>query len=212
MERALWDAGHTIVAGTDEVGRGCLAGPVVAAAVVFAPGSELVVGVYDSKKLSHAKRKMLKQQIEETAMCVGVGQCSVREIDELNIRNASLLAMRRAIEALASSPDHVLVDGDAKIPDLQCSSYCVVKGDSMSHSIAAASIVAKVVRDEAMEDLSRRVDGYACWAGNKGYATPSHYDAIEAVGLTEHHRTSFRCERKRKSTGIHVDVDAATEN
>ncbi|MCH9715864.1 MAG: ribonuclease HII [Gammaproteobacteria bacterium] len=202
-EIRLWDSGYQCVAGTDEVGRGCLAGPVVSAAVVFAPGSELIPGVYDSKAKSVKKREELYDLIFQQAVAVGVGMCTPEEIDQINIREASLLSMVKAVDSLHDQGvdvDYVLVDGN--VMPSQWSSFpgkTLVKGDARSHSIAAASIVAKVHRDRMMAELGAVTEGYSCWAKNKGYATADHYEAIHAYGLTDHHRKSFNCSGGHKN-------------
>lgn len=194
-EHALWESGVKLVAGTDEVGRGCLAGPVIAAAVVFPEGMEPINGLYDSKAVSKTRREALMELVHERALGVGVGVCSPAEIDEMNIRNASLEAMVRAVEDLPVVPDHVLVDGNVMPPDMV--GETIVKGDANSHSIAAASIVAKVTRDRLMEMAADECPGFECWKSNKGYPAPAHYDALEAHGPNHHHRRSFRLKRKR---------------
>lgn len=176
-----------LVAGVDEAGRGPLAGPVVAAAVILNPDN-VPAGLADSKMLTEKRREALAPQIRETAQ-VGVGVCSVEEIDRINILQASLLAMTRAVAALPSAPDHCLIDGD-KLPKLQCTARAIVKGDAKSLSIAAASIIAKTVRDQMMRDLATLHPNYA-WEKNKGYGSKAHMDALERLGPTQHHRKSF---------------------
>ena len=175
------------VAGVDEAGRGPWAGPVVAAAVILDPAS-IPDGINDSKVLSRAKREQLLNPILESA-CVGVGQASVEEIDRLNILQASLLAMRRAVSALATMPDACLVDGNLD-PGLEIPTRLLVKGDAISLSIAAASIVAKVTRDRIMCDLAALYPAYG-WERNAGYGVPAHRDALQLVGISPHHRKSF---------------------
>ena len=183
LERALggW------VAGVDEAGRGPWAGPVVAAAVVLAPG-RIPEGIADSKTLSRQRRVCLYQAIMATAS-VGIGEASVEEIDRLNILAATMAAMRRAVLALPAPPDAVLVDGN-RTPDLPYPAQAVVKGDARSLSIAAASIIAKVTRDGAMARLATRHPGYG-WERNAGYGTAEHRAALAKLGLTRHHRRSF---------------------
>ncbi len=176
-----------VIAGVDEVGRGPWAGPVIAAAVVPGPDFESA-GITDSKKLSPQKRDTLAARIRQQA-AVGLGHASVEEIDTLNILKATFLAMRRAVEALPVAPDLALVDGN-KDPGLSCRVRTVVKGDHISTSIAAASIVAKVERDTLMAELARDFAGYG-WERNKGYGTREHIDGLEAHGVTPHHRRSF---------------------
>jgi len=183
-------AGFRSIAGVDEAGRGCLAGPVVAAAVILPPGL-VVDGVDDSKKLSRRRREDAAVQIRESALAIGIGQCSPREIDHLNILRASLEAMRRAAEALDPAPDFLLVDGNQRVAGAPCDQQFVIRGDSRSHSIAAASIIAKTFRDDIMRRLDASAPEYA-WASNKGYPTVAHYNALRRFGPTEHHRRSFR--------------------
>ena len=188
-ETALWNAGRTIVAGIDEAGRGPLAGPVVAAAVVFPAGQKAIRGLRDSKVLSADMRERLAVVIRARAIAVGVGAASVREIDRINIRRATILAMRRARARLALAPHEVLVDGLA-VPELGRAHVAIVDGDACCQSIAAASVVAKTVRDRLMRRLAARYPAYA-WDDNKGYGTPEHLDALLALGPTRHHRLSF---------------------
>jgi ribonuclease HII len=190
-ERELWDRGVSGVAGVDEVGRGPLAGPVVAAAVVLRPGARPIRGVDDSKKLSRAEREAALEKILGTALAVAVGAASVREIDRMNIRCATALAMRRAILRLGVHPEHLLVDG-LPVPELGLERQtAVIGGDARVHSIACASVVAKVVRDRLMTRLAGRYPGYH-WETNSGYGTPEHMEGIHRSGPTPHHRTSFR--------------------
>ncbi|GAA5080278.1 ribonuclease HII [Roseibacterium beibuensis] len=177
------------VAGVDEVGRGPLAGPVTAAAVVLDP-THLPPGLNDSKKLTAARRTALVEAIETHAE-VSLGWASVEEIDAINIRNAALLAMRRAVEGLPSPPTHALIDGNA-IPDgLPCAATAVIKGDALSLSISAASIIAKVARDAVMTRLAEEFPGYG-WEKNAGYPTKLHLQGLQDLGVTPHHRRSFR--------------------
>lgn len=185
------------VAGVDEVGRGPLAGPVVAAAVVF-PASAFPYGVPpalarlldDSKKLSARQRETAFLALRATpGIEYAIAAASIAEIDRLNILHASLLAMRRAVVRLPVPPDSALVDGN-RPPALACPVRCVVGGDGVSLSIAAASILAKVVRDRAMLRLDRRYPGYG-WAGNAGYPTAAHRAALRVLGPTPHHRPGF---------------------
>ncbi len=190
IEHRHWAHGYRWIAGVDEAGRGCLAGPVVAAAVVLAPETQLV-GLDDSKKLTPAVRERLMEQIAAEALAVGVGQCSPAEIDELNILHASLEAMRRAVHDLALSPDYLLIDGNKAIAAAPWPQETVVKGDARSLSIAAASVVAKVTRDRLMVRLHDAFPAYG-WNGHKGYPTAAHYDALRSHGPSPHHRRSFR--------------------
>ena len=177
------------IAGVDEVGRGPWAGPVLAAAVVLDP-EHIPAGLNDSKKLSHARRVALAEAIHARAD-VGIGQASVAEIEAHNILRATYLAMHRAIDALASPPDYALIDGNRIPTDFPCRAQGVVKGDARSLSIAAASIVAKVARDEIMVALSQQFPGYS-WETNKGYGTPAHQNGLTRLGVTPHHRATFR--------------------
>jgi ribonuclease HII len=185
-----------IVCGIDEAGRGPLAGPVVAAAVVLDPKRfprSLRQRLDDSKVLNAAEREACWQAlgrcVERGTAHIGVGAASAREIDTINILRAALLAMARAVAALAVSPDTALVDGDAA-PPLACTVQTIVKGDGRSFSIAAASVVAKVTRDRLMRALAPRYPGYG-WETNVGYATREHGEAIARLGPTPHHRRSF---------------------
>lgn len=180
------------VAGIDEVGRGPLAGPVVAAAVVFRspPSRRLAALIDDSKKLTSEQRLAAFEAIRASGRAeIGVGAASVAEIARLNILRAALLAMARAAARLPVPPDLALVDGNVP-PDLPCAVRCVIGGDGLSLSIAAASIVAKVLRDRAMIRLASRFPGYG-WEENAGYATPAHRAALYALGPTRHHRAAF---------------------
>lgn len=188
-ETALWCEGRSVVAGLDEVGRGPLAGPVVAAAVVFPVGAKPIRGLDDSKVLTARQRARLAIRIRQRALAVAVGAASVHEIDRLNIRRASILAMRRALRRLGVVPTHVLVDG-LPCPELECPHEAIIDGDAKCHSIAAASVIAKTIRDRLMERLDARHPAY-CWATNKGYATPEHLEALLLHGPTRHHRWSF---------------------
>ena len=191
LERAQWDAGCARVCGIDEAGRGPLAGPVVAAAVVLDP-AELDKPVWevldDSKRMSAALRDTLYKTIMATAD-VGVGIVGGDEIDLLNILGATMKAMTDPVRALDPAADFALIDGN-RLPALTCEGECVVKGDGKSLSIAAASVIAKVTRDRIMAELSRKHPGYG-WERNAGYGTEEHLAAIAALGVTSHHRRSF---------------------
>jgi len=177
-----------IIAGVDEAGRGPWAGPVVAAAVI-ANQSTIPSGINDSKKLSSDKRELLFEQIMQNCL-VGVGIASAQEIDDLNILQATMLAMRRAVLNLQSIPDLALIDGN-KTPDLPCKAIAIVKGDAKSLSIAAASIIAKVTRDRIMCKLANDHPFYG-WESNSGYGTKKHQDGLAKHGITAHHRLSFK--------------------
>ena len=192
-ERHHWGAGRRLIAGVDEAGRGCLAGPVVAAAAVLPPDARLP-GLDDSKKLSAEQREALYDRIHTEALAVGVGACSPEEIDELNILWAAMEAMRRAVADLALVPDLALIDGNRTPPGLAIPAEALVKGDARSLSIAAASVVAKVTRDRLMVALHAQLPAYG-FAGHKGYPTAQHYAALAAHGPTPHHRRSFRLTR-----------------
>lgn len=188
MERVLWEQGVEYVAGVDEVGRGPLAGPVLAAAVILPVGVG-IRGVDDSKQLTPEKRESLFLEIREKALAIGVGAASSREIDRINILRASHLAMLRALRKLPTQPQHVFVDG-LPIPGFPYEHTSVIDGDARVHCIACASIVAKVIRDRLMRMLAVRYPAYN-WAHNCGYSTLDHRNAIFEVGLTPHHRRSF---------------------
>ena len=191
VERSLRADGARLIAGVDEVGRGPLAGPVFACAVIMPPGARAIAGVEDSKKLSAAEREQLATKILSRAVCVSLGAASVREIAALNIYQATSLAMRRALCRLAQRPDAVLVDGKP-IKTLGVAHRAFVGGDSRIYSIACASIVAKVARDRLMRALARRHPAYG-WEANAGYGTPAHIRALRERGTTAHHRVKF-CE------------------
>lgn len=176
------------VCGVDEAGRGPLAGPVVAAAVILQKG-RIPKGLNDSKQLTEDEREALYPQIMEMAVAVGVGEASVDEIDLINIRQATHQAMARAVRGLAVAPQFALVDGN-DAPALPCKCDTLVDGDARSLSIAAASIIAKVTRDRLMARLHDEHPGYN-WKSNKGYGTPEHYAGLKACGITIHHRRSF---------------------
>jgi ribonuclease HII len=189
LERKLWGRGLVHVAGVDEAGRGPLAGPVFAAAVVLPPGL-LLRGIDDSKLLRRAIRERLASKIQRRATAWAVAAASTREVDRLNILRASHLAMRRSLARLGLEPEHVVVDGLA-VPDLAPCCTPVVDGDRLVHAVACASILAKVYRDRLMRRLSGRYPGYG-WETNVGYATREHRDAIAELGITPHHRLSFQ--------------------
>ena len=178
--------------GCDEAGRGCLAGPVVAAAVIL-PARFRCPGLNDSKQISEAKREELRAVIENGAIDWAVGIVDNVEIDSINILNASFLSMHRAIEQLKSSFDCLLIDGNRFKPYPNVEHYCIVKGDAKFRSIAAASILAKTHRDEMMRQYCNEFPQYK-WSINKGYATKHHRDSIEKFGRTKLHRESFRLE------------------
>lgn len=178
----------TLLAGCDEVGRGPLAGDVVAAAVILDPENP-IAGLDDSKKLTEKKRELLFDEIQQKAKSWCIARASVAEIDKINILQASLLAMTRAVQGLHIQPEHVLVDGN-KLPKWNYSAEAVVKGDSRVAAISAASILAKVTRDREMILLDQQYPGYG-FADHKGYPTKVHMDALEKLGVTSIHRTSY---------------------
>ena len=188
-ERAAMDRGFAGIAGVDEVGRGPLAGPVTACAVVL-DMSRIPEGLNDSKKLSAQRRESLAEAILACAE-VSVASASVEEIDELNILRASHLAMERAVAGLLTPPDHCLIDGNLIPKGLTVSAEAIVKGDSKSVSISAASIVAKIRRDYVMSALAQQYPGYG-WETNAGYPSKSHRLALQNLGVTPHHRRSFK--------------------
>jgi ribonuclease HII len=189
IERDLRREGGSLIAGVDEVGRGSLAGPVVACAIVMPPDTRALRGVDDSKALTAQARERLVSQIMQRAVSLGLGAASAREIDRVNIYHASTLAMKRALSRLRVSPDHVLIDG-RPIRSLGIEHRGIVDGDDKCFSIACASIVAKVTRDRLMASLARRHPHYA-WDHNCGYATRRHIDALQSHGSCAHHRQSF---------------------
>ena len=180
--------GYHVVCGVDEAGRGPLAGPVFAAAVIL-PQNLMIDGLNDSKKLSEKKREILYDKIKHLALTYAVAFATEHEIDEINILNATFLAMKRAVAKLNLKPDIVLVDGN-KSPELEISTQTIVKGDSLSASIAAASILAKVERDRLMKNLSKKYPEYN-FEKHKGYGTKMHIDLIKKYGPCEIHRKSF---------------------
>jgi ribonuclease HII len=199
VERDLWAAGCSQVAGCDEVGVGPLAGPVVAAAVIVPPQMR-IRGIDDSKKLSAALRQELAERIRSEATAVGVGIVEVDDIDRLNIYHAALEAMRRAVAALPITPDHIVVDA-RRIPAVSVPQTPLVGGDGRSYSVAAAAIVAKVTRDRMMADLHAQVPQYG-FDRNMGYATAEHLAAIEQHGPCPIHRRSFTPVRQPRLPGI----------
>lgn len=187
-EHELWENGHRLVAGVDEVGCGPLAGPVVAAAVIWSP-SRLITGLRDSKRLSPKRRKSLAGLIHNNAAYWALGAASARYIDRFNIRQAAYRAMIRALQRLPAPPDFVLVDGFL-IPGLLWPQKGLVHGDAICASIAAASIIAKVWRDELMDRLDQRYPQYS-FSKNRGYPTPEHLNALRKYGPSPHHRLSY---------------------
>ncbi|AIM59562.1 MULTISPECIES: ribonuclease HII [Cellulophaga] len=176
--------------GTDEAGRGCLAGPVTAAAIILPENFKNDI-LNDSKLLSEKKRELLKPIIEEQAICYGVTHIYPKKIDEINILNASILAMHKSIDKLTTKPEFIIVDGNRFKPYKKIKHECIIKGDSKFLSIAAASVLAKTYRDAYMEKIHKEFPMYN-WKKNKGYPTKEHREAIREFGLTKYHRKSFK--------------------
>lgn len=189
-ENILWSQGYNAIAGTDEAGRGPLAGPVVAAAVILDREAPLIIGLNDSKKMSKMAREKIFDQIVVSSRCYAIASATRVEIDDLNIHAASLLAMRRALAKLALEPDFVLVDG-FKLKDSPLRQKALIGGDGVSLSIAAASVLAKVARDKIMAEMHCKYPAYG-FNQNKGYGTAEHREAIAKHGLCPEHRLSFR--------------------
>ncbi len=205
-ETQCWNRGLRHVAGVDEAGRGPLAGPVVAAAVIFSPQilPPEEIAIDDSKRLSLPQRQQAYEWICRNALAWAVGMVSAQEIDAVNIRQAAFLAMRNALQNLGMTPDYLLVDG-FELPDIEIPQTALVKGDRRSFSIAAASILAKVERDRLMQNLHKRWPQYG-FDRNKGYPTAEHLAAISRYGLCPQHRRSFR-PKKLQGLGIYRDDD-----
>lgn len=189
LERLLWDLGYTRVAGVDEAGLGPLAGPVVAAAVVFAPGATRALDVDDSKRLTARRREELEKQIREEALAVGCGVVEVDELDRIGVYQAGHEAMRRALESIEPAADYALVDART-VPGVEFGQSAYTKADTFVYSVASASIIAKVTRDEMMRDLDRRYPGYD-FGRHMGYGTAAHLAALEKLGPSPVHRRSF---------------------
>ena len=199
-DQLSWDFADParLIAGVDEVGRGPLAGPVVTAAVILDPDRP-ISGLADSKVLSEARREALFDEIREKAQAWAIGRAEVEEIDDINILQATLLAMQRAVAALPLPPQHVLVDGN-RCPALPCSAEAIIKGDGRVPVISAASILAKVTRDREMVELDRCYPGYGL-AGHKGYPTKAHMAALVELGVSPIHRRSFAPVRRLLEDG-----------
>ncbi|HET7153090.1 MAG TPA: ribonuclease HII [Candidatus Kapabacteria bacterium] len=197
-EQELWKQGCTHVAGIDEAGRGPLAGPVVAAAVIFPPGTS-IQGLNDSKKLSHEQRESLFPKIYAEALAIGIGIIHADIIDDINILNATFRAMEQAVDMLDVSPQHLLVDGNRFYPSTTPYTT-IVAGDTLCYSIAAASIIAKVTRDRMMHEFDEQYPGYG-FARHKGYGTRAHYDALRELGMCPIHRRSF----------VHLEIEVEQE-
>lgn len=188
FENEAYENGYTCVCGVDEAGRGPLAGPVFAAAVVLGRG-QIIDGVNDSKKLSEKKREALFDKIKEEALCYSIASVDEKAIDEINILNATFLAMKKAVEGLEIKPDFAMIDGN-KTPDLSIDCEPVIKGDANSVSIAAASILAKVSRDRYMLEMAEKYPEYK-FEKHKGYGTKLHYEMLDEYGPSEIHRQTF---------------------
>ena len=208
FEHILWTRGLRHIAGVDEVGLGALAGPVVAAAVIFPPHFSVrkLLGVNDSKKLTPLKRDALNRRIQREAVAIGIGMAEVNEIAELNIFHAGQLAMRRAVSNLTVAPEHVLLDG-RPMDDFAVPHNCFIKGDALNFSIAAASIVAKVYRDELMTEFDKTYPQYG-FGRHKGYGTEAHWEALKTYGTSPIHRSSY--ERLRELSTLE-DSDVQEE-
>lgn len=189
FEEEFYKKGYSIIAGVDEAGRGPLAGDVYAAAVILERGT-IIEGLNDSKKISPKKRDMLFDTIKEKALSYSLGVATVEEIEKLDILNATFLAMRRAIEGLSVKPEFIMVDGNQRIRELELMHEPVIKGDSLSMSIAAASILAKVERDRYMEEMAEKYPEYE-FSAHKGYGTARHSELIRKFGPCPIHRLSF---------------------
>ncbi len=187
-ENIAYEKGYEKICGVDEAGRGPLSGPVCAAAVIL-PKGKIIEGVNDSKKLSEKKREQLFEVIKKEAAAYSIGWASVEEIESINILNAAMLAMKRAVEGLKTAPDFVYIDGN-KTPDLEIPCEAIVKGDAKSMSVAAASILAKVSRDRLMQEYAKQYPEYG-FEKHKGYGTKLHNEAILKYGPTPIHRMSF---------------------
>jgi ribonuclease HII len=181
---------NKLIAGCDEAGRGCLAGPVVAAAVIL-PNNFKNKMLNDSKLLSEKKRDLLRKVIEKQATCWAIGMVSAAEIDKINILNASFLAMHRAIKKLYVEPEFLIIDGNRFNPYQGINHECIIKGDGKYLAIAAASVLAKTYRDDIMKKLAVEFSDYR-WEKNKGYPTKQHRNVIEKIGVSKHHRKSFQ--------------------
>lgn len=190
FENSLWQQGYSALAGIDEVGRGCLAGPVVAGAVILPARFEIETlhGVRDSKQMTEAQRERMNAVIQKVAVSVGIGEASAEEIDEKGISAATKLAMMRAVASLSPTPDYFLVDA-VKLTGTPCTA--IIHGDALVMSIAAASVAAKCYRDHLMRELAKLYPGYG-FEKHVGYGVPKHIEALNALGITPIHRKSFR--------------------
>jgi ribonuclease HII len=189
FESELFHSGHRLIAGADEVGRGALAGPVVAAAVILNP-FRVPVGLDDSKKLTRLKRERLDVEIRQSAIAYAIARVEHTDVDRLNIHHASLLALGQAVKALKPIPDYVLIDGKFSVPQIACPQMAIIKGDGLSVSVGAASIIAKVARDRWMKEYDEQFPGYG-FAAHVGYNTRVHHEAIVRLGPSAIHRLTF---------------------
>ena len=203
FEAEAIEAGYKNICGVDEAGRGPLAGNVVAAAVIL-PTGLVIDGLNDSKKLTEAQRYKLREVIEREAAAWAVGIVTAEEIDEINILRASILAMKRAVEQLKITPEHLLIDGNRFTPYKNIPYTTVVKGDATYMSIAAASILAKTYRDDYMQKIAEEYPAYD-WKNNKGYPTAKHRAAIKAHGATPHHRMTFNLTGETQQLALQFD-------
>ncbi len=198
FEEILWKEGYRRIMGLDEVGRGCLSGPVVAAGVILKPGSSLPFDVRDSKKIKKEDREEFAEIIKEEAVFWSVQKCTPQEIDSINILNASIKAMLKCADQSTAEPDYLLVDGN-RFGTTLIPHRCIIKGDDKSASIAAASILAKVYRDNIMRELHEKFP-YFGWKQNVGYPTKSHFKGLDSYGVTKHHRRSFKLRTEKVYT------------
>jgi len=189
IESELFQSGYRLIAGADEVGRGALAGPVVAAAVILNPFC-VPAGLDDSKKLTRLKRERLDGEIRQSAIAYSIARVEHTEVDQLNVHHASLLAIGRAVKALNPIPDYVLIDGKFSVPHLACPQTAIIKGDGLSVSVGAASIIAKVARDRWMKEYDEQFPGYG-FAAHVGYNTRAHQEALLRLGPSAIHRLTF---------------------
>lgn len=195
FEKKLWDEGYTRIMGLDEAGRGCLSGPVAAAGVILKPGTNLP-GVRDSKKLKPSEREELEKEIRGKAVFWTVQWCDPEAIDKMNILHASLRAMQKCAGRPGANPDYLLVDGNRYVDTLY-PHQCLVGGDDLSQSIGAASVLAKVFRDNRMKKLHKDYPVFG-WNTNVGYPTKQHYEGLEKYGITHHHRRSFNLRTQKE--------------
>jgi len=210
FEKQLWGEGYQRIMGLDEVGRGCLCGPVVAAGVILKPYSAVNLSLRDSKTILKEERTLVAEQIRKDALFWTIQWCSPREIDKLNILHASLCAMVKCIEIKDASPDYLLVDGN-KSPTTLMPHSCLIKGDDRSASIGAASILAKVYRDQLMQKLHEKFPVYG-WDTNVGYPTKQHFAGLKTYGYTEHHRMSFSLQTKKKFRKENLNGQTSLQN